>query len=209
MDNKEFLFSQRQLRRLASLLAMTFFFVASYGDGRDDLAKTQIERKHSATLMVEYEEPEFVKELQSLIPSDDLFVDEANYYFGLETKYHITLASFLKNDVDLEELKTYLMDISAYRAQLTDISAFERPENDVLKCGVSSEAIHKTNRIIMANFPNDYPYESYQCHLTIAFLKPGKAAKYLQSKIEPVTITPKNFLFSYYNENGERIEIRF
>ena len=209
MDNKGLLLSQGQALRIATLLAMAIFFVASYGLGRDGLAKTHIERKHTATLMVEYEKPEFITELQSLIPYDDLFIDEANYYFGLETKYHITLASFLKNDVDLEELKTYLMDISAYRAQLTDISIFERPENDVLKCGVSSEAIHETNRIIMANFPNDYPYESYRCHLTIAFLKPGKAARYLQSKIEPVTITPKNFLFSYYNENGERIEIRF
>lgn len=195
--------------RLAALLAMTIFFVASHGHGREELAETHFERKHTATLMVEYEEPEFVTSLQSHIPHDDLFVDEANYYFGLETKYHITLASFLKNDVDLEELKTYLMDLSAYRAQLTDISVFERPENDVLKCGVWSEAINETNRIIMANFPNDYPYESYQCHLTVAFLKPGRAAKYLRPKIEPVVITPKNFLFSYYNEDGERIEVRF
>ena len=39
--------------------------------------------------------------------------------------------------------------------------------------------------------------------------KPGRAARYVRSKIEPVFITPKNFLFSYYNEDGERIEIRF
>ena len=204
-----FLFSQRQSLGLTVLLAIAIFLVASHGHGRDDLSDTHIERKHTATLMVEYEKPEFIADLQSLIPNDDLFIDEANYYFGLETKYHVTVASFLKNDVDLEELKAYLMDLSAYRAELTDISAFERPENDVLKCGVSSETINETHQIIMDNFPNDYPYESYQCHLTIAFLKPGRAAKYVQSRIEPVAITPKNFLFSYYNESGERIEIRF
>ena len=209
MNSKGLLPSPRPSLLLAALLAMTFFLVASQADGREGPTDTHIERKHTSTLMVEYEEPVFVTELQSLIPHDDLFIDEANYYFGLETKYHITLASFLKNDVDLEELKTYLMDLSAYRAQLTDVSIFERPENDVLKCGVWSEAINETHRIIMANFPNDYPYESYQCHLTIAFLKPGRAARYVRPKIEPVVITPKNFLFSYYNEDGERIEIRF
>jgi hypothetical protein len=204
-----FLFSQRQSFCITALLAMAIFLVAPCGHGRDDLSDRHIERKRTATLMVEYEKPAFVTELQSRIPYEDLFIDEANYYFGLETKYHVTVASFLKNDVDLEELKTYLMDLSAYRAELTDISAFERPENDVLKCSVSSEAIHETHRIIMDNVPNDYPYESYQCHLTIAFLKPGRVARYVQSRIEPVTITPKNFLFSYYNEDGERIEIRF
>lgn len=209
MNRKGLLPSLQPSLLLAALLATTFILVASRVDGREGLTDIHIERKHTATLMVEYEEPEFVTELQSLIPHDDLFIDEANYYFGLETKYHITLASFLKNDVDLEELKTYLMDLSAYRAQLTDVSIFERPENDVLKCGVWSEAINETNRIIMANFPNDYPYESYQCHLTIAFLKPGRAARYVRHDIEPVFITPKNFLFSYYNEDGERIEIRF
>lgn len=202
-----FLLHQKLYILLTALLATTFFFGALHG--HDNLTGTHIERKHTATLMVEYEEPKFVTELQSQIPIEDLFVDEANYYFGLETKYHITLASFLKNDVDLEELKTYLMDISAYRAELTDISTFERPENDVLKCSVSSAAIAETNRIIMANFPNDYPYGEYRCHLTIAFLKPGKAAKFIQPKINPVAITPKNFLFSYYNEDGKRVEIRF
>jgi hypothetical protein len=102
MNRKGLLPSLRPSLLRAALLAMTFFLVASQVDGREGLTGTHIERKHTATLMVEYEEPAFVTELQSHIPHDDLFIDEANYYFGLETKYHITLASFLKNDVDLE-----------------------------------------------------------------------------------------------------------
>ena len=92
MNSKGLLPSTRPSLLLAALLAMTFFLVASQADGREGPTDTHIERKHTATLMVEYEEPAFVTELQSLIPHDDLFIDEANYYFGLETKYHITLA---------------------------------------------------------------------------------------------------------------------
>ena len=162
-----------------------------------------------ATLMIEYEEPAFIDKLQQTIAPEDLYIDEYNYYFGLETEYHVTLLPFLENDVDVKELKTYLKDISEYDTQLVDVSYFPGEVRDVLKCSVESEAIAETSHAIRNNFSNAYPYPTMIYHLTIAFLKPGCAQKYLQDHIEPITIKPTNFLLSYYNEEGERMQIRF
>ena len=162
-----------------------------------------------ATLMIEYEEPAFIDKLQQTIAPEDLYIDEANYYSGLEMEYHVTLLPYLENDVDVKELKTYLKDISEYETQLVDVSYFPGEVRDVLKCSVESEAIAETSRAIRNNFSNAYPYPTMIYHLTVAFLKPGCAQKYLQDHIEPVTIKPTNFLLSYYNEEGERMQIRF
>lgn len=162
-----------------------------------------------ATLMIEYEEPAFIDELQKTIVPEDLYIDEANYYFGLESEYHVTLLPFLENDVDVTELKTYLKDISEYETQLVDVSYFPGEVRDVLKCSVESEAIAETSQAIRSNFSNAFPYPTMIYHLTVAFLKPGCAQKYLQDHIEPITIKPTNFLLSYYNEEGERMQIRF
>jgi hypothetical protein len=162
-----------------------------------------------ATLMIEYEEPAFIDELQKTIAPEDLYIDETNYYFGLESEYHVTLLSFLENDVDVRQLKTYLKDISEYETQLVDVSSFPGEVRDVLKCSVESDAVAETSQAIRSNFINAYPYPTMLYHLTVAFLKPGCAQKYLQNQIEPVTIKPTNFLLSYYNKEGERLQIRF
>ena len=165
--------------------------------------------KFYATLMIEYEEPAFIDELQKTIAPEDLYIDEANYYFGLVTELHVTLLSYLENDIDVKRLRTYLKDISEYEAQLVDVSSFPGEVRDVLKCSVESEAIAETSQAIRNNFSNAYPYPTMMYHCTIAFLKPGCAQKYLQDHIDPITITPTNFLLSYYNEEGERKQIRF
>ena len=165
--------------------------------------------KFYATLMIEYEEPAFIDKLQQTIAPEDLYIDEANYYFGLESEYHVTLLSFLENDVDVRQLKTYLKDISEYETQLIDVSYFPGEVRDVLKCSVESEVIAETSQAIRSNFSNAFPYPTMIYHLTVAFLKPGCAQKYLQDHIEPITIKPTNFLLSYYNEEGERMQIRF
>ena len=205
-------FIQRALL-LLSLLLTGFLLMARESD--DDIINkggnnsTDNPTRFYATLMIEYETPAFLDKLQKTIAPEDLYIDEANYYFGLEMEYHVTLLPYLENDVDVKELKTYLKDISEYETQLVDVSYFPGEVRDVLKCSVESEAIAETSRAIRNNFSNAYPYPTMIYHLTIAFLKPGCAQKYLQDHIEPVTIKPTNFLLSYYNEEGERMQIRF
>ena len=205
-------FIQRSLLILSLLL--TGFLLMAFESDDDILNKGGNNSPNNptrfyATLMVEYETPAFLDDLQKTIAPEDLYIDETNYYFGLEMEYHVTLLPYLENDVDVKELKTYLKDISEYETQLVDVSYFPGEVRDVLKCSVESEAIAETSRAIRNNFSNAYPYPTMIYHLTVAFLKPGCAQKYLQDHIEPVTIKPTNFLLSYYNEEGERMQIRF
>ena len=198
---------------MLSLLLTSFLLMACESDdeflNNGGNNSTDNPTKFYATLMIEYEEPAFIDELQKTIAPEDLYIDEANYYFGLETEYHVTLLSYLENDIDVKELMTYLKDISEYEAQLVDVSSFPGEVRDALKCSVESEAIAETSLAIRNNFSNAYPYPTMLYHLTIAFLKAGCAQKYLQDQIEPITITPTNFLLSYYDEKGERKQIRF
>ena len=166
-------------------------------------------REH-AFLMVDYENNPFIEELQKKIKKDELYTEEDNNDYGLETNPHVTLVPCLDNDVDLEKLKTYLEDISEYDILLTDLSKFECENFDVLKCSARSKALLDTNKKIVKDFDTHSEYKEYQPHLTIAYMKQGMTDKYLK-KILPklIHLKPKNFHFSYVDKNGNEKEIKF
>jgi len=163
-----------------------------------------------AFLMIDYEKPSFISDLQDKIKKEELYTEEGNDDYGLEKEAHVTLVPCLDNDVDLNELKTYLDDISAYDIILTDISKFECDDFDVLKCAAKSKKLVSTNKKIVKDFETHSEYKDYTPHLTIAYMKRGMADKYLK-KILPklIYIKPKNFHFSYIDENGKEKDIKF
>ena len=65
------------------------------------------DNKKLAFLMVDFETPDFIKELHNKIPEDELFTDPDDevFNYGLEKETHITLAACLDNEVDLDEIK--------------------------------------------------------------------------------------------------------
>ena len=85
-----------------------------------------------AFLMVEYETPKFIKDLQDSIKKEELYTEEDNDDYGLEKESHVTLVPCLDNDINLDELKNFLKNISEYDIILTDISKFECENYDVL-----------------------------------------------------------------------------
>jgi len=166
-------------------------------------------REH-AFLMIDYENDPFIEDLQKKIKKDELYIEDDNNDYGLETNAHVTLVPCLDNDVDLEKLKTYLEDISEYDIILTDLSKFECDKFDVLKCSVKSEKLKKTNKKIVKDFETHSEYKEYQPHLTIAYMKHGMADKYLK-KILPklIYLKPLNFHFSFVDENGKEKDVKF
>ena len=162
-----------------------------------------------AFLMINYDTPEIIKDIHNLLTDDEIYTEEGKEY-GIEHETHVTLVPCLDNDVDLEELKKYLKDISEYDAILTDISKFECEDYDVLKCAAKSKTLYDTNKKIVKIFDTHSEYKEYQPHLTIAYMKHGMADKYLK-KILPklVQLKPKGFHFSYVNENGDEKDIKF
>ena len=81
-----------------------------------------------AFLMIEYEMPNFIKELQNKISDEELYVTDDKDDYGIEKEPHVTLVPCLNNDVDLEEIKKYLKNIEEYNIVLTDISKLECDE---------------------------------------------------------------------------------
>lgn len=163
-----------------------------------------------AFLMVEYEKPSFVSELQDKIKKEELYIEEDNDDYGLEKESHVTLVPCLNNDVEVSELKKYLMDISKYDIILTDISKFECEKFDVLKCAVKSKNMETTNKKIRDKFETHSDYKDYTPHLTIAYMKHGMTDKYLKDILPKlVYLKPKNFHFSYVDKNGDEKDLKF
>lgn len=171
--------------------------------------------KHNSTnreyafLMIEYETPIFIKDLQNSIKKEELYTEEDNDDYGLEKESHVTIVPCLDNDINLDELKKFLKDISEYDIILTDISKFECENYDVLKCAVKSKALKDTNKEILKHFDSHSKFKDYTPHLTIAYMQHGMADKYTKNILDKlVHLKPKNFHFSYV-ENGKDKDIRF
>lgn len=162
-----------------------------------------------AFLMIEYEMPEFIKDIQDKISPEELYYEDGNDDYGIEIESHVTLVPCLDNDINIDELKKYLEKIGKYEIMLSDISKFECENFDVLKCNVMSDILKKTNKAIVDNFDTHSEYKVYQPHLTIAYMKKGMADKYTKDILDKlIYLKPKNFHFSYV-ENGKEKDIRF
>lgn len=158
-----------------------------------------------AFLMVDYETPSIIKDLQKKIPSRELYTEEDNEDYGLEKQSHVTLVPCLDNDIDIDKLKSYLKPINEYDIVLTDISKFECEEFDVLKCAVKSKALKDTNKEIVDKFETHSEYKDYNPHMTIAYMKKGMADKYLKKILDKlILLKAKNFNFSYFDGNKDK-----
>lgn len=158
-----------------------------------------------AFLMVDYETPSIIKDLQKKIPSRELYTEEDNEDYGLEKQSHVTLVPCLDNDIDIDKLKSYLKPIDEYDIVLTDISKFECEEFDVLKCAVKSKALKDTNKEIVDKFETHSEYKDYNPHMTIAYMKKGMADKYLKKILDKlILLKAKNFNFSYFDGDKDK-----
>ena len=158
-----------------------------------------------AFLIVDYETPSIIKDLQKKIPSRELYTEEDDEDYGLEKQSHVTLVPCLDNDIDIDKLKSYLKPIDEYDIVLTDISKFECEEFEVLKCAVKSKALKDTNKEIVDKFETHSEYKDYNPHMTIAYMKKGMADKYLKKILDKlILLKAKNFNFSYFDGNKDK-----
>ena len=163
-----------------------------------------------AFLMIDYDTPELIHDIQNILPSEELYTED-NADYGIEYETHVTLVPCLDNDVDVEELKKLLQPIDKYVLMLTNVSLFTNNENfDVLKCDANSIVLSDTNRLIKSKFPTHSEYKDYNPHVTIAYLKKGLGDKYTKEMLSPlVVLKPKSFHLSFHDENGERKQYKF
>jgi 2'-5' RNA ligase len=161
-----------------------------------------------ACLMLDYKMPEFIKELQKKIPEDELYFgetkkDKDDNTYGIENESHITLVYGLENDVKFKDLKKYLYPIDEYKTILINISVFKNDKFDVLKAEAKCPMADKSNKCISNNFDVNSDYNEYKPHMTIAYMKKGKADKYKKAMLDKIEdMTPHEFDYSY-SEDGK------
>lgn len=161
-----------------------------------------------AFLMVEYQMPEAILELQRQIDPQDLFVSQSGFPYGLETEPHVTVAPCLRNNVKPDNLKKFLQPLEKYKLELTNLDVFNNGDNDVLYFVVENDAVHSAYNGFAENYKVGGKYPDYNPHLTVAYLKKGKGRAYTKLKFpSPLTLEPIDFAFSHLVDKKREKEI--
>lgn len=116
-----------------------------------------------------------LKRLQREIDTDDLAED------GAEKEPHVTIAYGLSDNVDKNRLKLTFALSTPVTFRVEDVSAFtDNPKYDVLKYRVKSGELSYLRRRVREDFGIPGTTYRYNPHVTIAYVKKGKAEKYLK-----------------------------
>lgn len=163
-----------------------------------------------ACIMLDYEQPEFIKEIQKKISKEELYLGETQEdidtnQYGIEDECHITICFGLENDVRFEDFKEYLFPLEDYKTILINISTFENEKYDVLKVDARCPKAKESNKLINDNFEVHTDFKDYHAHMTIAYLQKGKGKKYTKDILDKIEgMKPYEFNYSY-SKNGEDI----
>lgn len=152
-------------------------------------------------LMVQLDIPNWDSLVGNMIDLDDVYDNEANEY-GIENEPHVTILYGFEPHVNHETLKHYLMPAHYIEVKFKDISMFEQDEMDVLKFGCESSALESLHKTVKYYFDNNWEWPDYQPHVTITYLKPGTAKKYIKKLDNEFTLVPSKYKYTY--SHGEK-----
>ncbi len=162
-------------------------------------------------VMLYYTFPEMEKIHESINP-EELYIDNEDSSFGLENEPHTTLLFGLHDDVKTSDVKKIIDKHQYGECILHNASLFKNEKYDVLKFDVKyptrgGEFLHKTNADLK-KLPHTSSFPDYHPHTTIAYLKPGKGQKYVNSlKDKEYKLLPEYAVYSKPDGSKDKIEI--
>ena len=124
---------------------------------------------------------------------------------AIEHDPHITLHVFLPHLPDTTIIKQ-LFATKSFQVQLQGLGYFEGKEQDVLYAKVKdNEHLTALHQLLVRLFDKPWTYPTYQPHVTLAFLKAGKAAAYAKSIAfdQPITVDVTKVLFKEHDGKAE------
>lgn len=148
-----------------------------------------------------------VENLHNLINPDDLYNDPEDPTFGIEDEPHTTLLFGLDPSVTLEQVTEILNKYQYSDCKIYNASLFENEKYDVLKFDVEGDMLKETN-YSLKKLPYKSNFPGYHPHLTIAYLKPGKGKKYVESlQNQQFMLVPTHAVYSFPPDNKVNIKI--
>jgi 2'-5' RNA ligase len=140
------------------------------------------------------------------IEEKDLYNDKTNEY-GLEETPHMTLIYGIHEDeIDPPIIReTIKENVESFMVKINKIGYFETDEYDVVKYDITpTKQMLKYRKLFLKTFENTQTYKEFHPHMTLAYVKKGKAKKYAKTLDEPFEVTFTRGVYSYHSEvNGE------
>jgi len=161
--------------------------------------------------MLYFNFPEMYK-IQDMINPDDIYEDETDDSYGLETQPHVTILYGLHDNVPTEDVQKAIGNFEYGLCRLDNPSVFQNEKYDVLKYDVNyvtrgGAFLHKANNELKKlPYTSDFP--EYNPHLTIAYLKPKTGGRYVKAlKGSSFTLPPKYAEYSKTDGTKEKLKI--
>ena len=148
---------------------------------------------------------DIVKYATDNIDKNDIY--KVGNEFGIEHESHITVLYGIHKSEKLSKLKDICKELDPIKIKIGKVSFFSNDNFDVLKYDIVSPDLKKVNKLFREKleYTSTFPY--YIPHLTLSYLKPGTAKKYLDlNKFTGYTEIFNNIMFTT-GSKSKRIKI--
>lgn len=145
-------------------------------------------------LMATFNLPKWKWFVAEFVNEDDL---QPQKWMENESKYdhmHVTVLFGFEKEVEIEEVKALLMPLEDIEIEFEAIDHFSNETFDVVKFKCESKALQKLHTVLKT-LPHWESPHGFNIHATIAYVKPGKGAKYDRT-IKPFKLKPDGYKFS-------------
>lgn len=126
----------------------------------------------------------------------------------IERRHHITLHILLPDRPSAELIKQ-IKCVESFPVTVSGLGCFENKDKDVLFMKVKvDDKLLALHGLIVSSYGMKWPRPEYTPHVTIAFLKPGKAKEYTSSlKMEKnITVTANVVEFRAHGDGSKVID---
>ena len=156
-------------------------------------------------------EKKWWKSITDEIKEEDVYKPEGERDYGIQPsdETHVTILYGCLPSVTDENVEEVLSSEGKPKLKIGGLSLFENDDFDVVKFDVSSNILNKLNEK-MKEYPYTNTYDTYEPHITVAYVKKGCGKKAIEDigDISDIDFKPSHYIYSKPNGDKVRFEIK-